>query len=117
MTKKPIQNSKIVDAIGMPDDWDKRNIQRLINNFEQRHPGLNRESVAAARWEYNNVVDRLQVGDYNVKSRHLDMRHLVTMHPLFAKELEKSYPGIFRFTEHTIWFAKNFEQFRIAKRI
>ena len=45
------------------------------------------------------------------------MRRLVTMHPLFAKELEKSYPGIFRFPEHTIWFAKNFGQFRIAKRI
>ena len=117
MTKKPSQNSKIVDAIGMPDDWDKRNIQRLINNFEQRHPGLNAQSVASARWEYDNVVDRLKVGDFNIKSKQLEMRHLVTMHPLFAKELEASYPGIFRFKEHTVWFAKNFEKFRVAKRI
>jgi|DEB19_MinimDraft_3_1074340.scaffolds.fasta_scaffold90510_2 hypothetical protein len=117
MTKKATQNSKIVDAIGMPDEWDKRNIQRLINNFEQRYPGLNAQSVAAARWEYDNVVDRLKVGDFNVKSKQLEMRHLVTMHPQFAKELEVSYPGIFRFKEHTIWFAKNFEKFRVAKRI
>ena len=117
MKKKAQQNSKIVDALGMPDEWDKKNIQRLINNFEKRHPGLNRASVASARWEYENVVDKLAVGDFNVKSKQLDMRHLVTMHPLFAKELEKSYPGIFRFPEHTIWFAKNFGQFRIAKRI
>jgi hypothetical protein len=110
-------NSKIVDSIGMPDDADKRNIQRLINKFEKAFPGLNDLSVASARWEYDNVVDRNAVGDFNVKSKQLDMRHMVTMHPAFAKELEKSYPGIFRYEDHTVWFAKNFPQFRVAKRI
>ena len=37
-------------------------------------------------------MDKLAVGDFNVKSKQLDMRHLVTMHPLFAKELEKVLP-------------------------
>lgn len=110
-------NSKIVDSIGMPDDWDKKNIQRLINSFDKKHPNLNKLSVMSARYEYDNYIDKMKVGDFNVKSKHLDMRHVVTMHPLFAKELEKSYPGIFRYTEHTLWFAKNFPQFRIAKRI
>ena len=42
MKEKAQQNSKIVDALGMPDEWDKRTSKRLINNFEKRHPGLNR---------------------------------------------------------------------------
>lgn len=109
-------NSKIVDAIGMPDALDKENIKRLIRKFDEEHPGLNQESVAAARWEYENLVDK-SAGDFNIKSKDSDLRHLVTMHPLFAKELEEGYPGIFRWPEHTIWFAKNFPEFRVARRI
>jgi len=121
-------NSKIVENLGMPDEQDKANIQRLINEFNQldvfcevhgyAHKNPNACYVKHAIWEtYESGLIDSSVGDYNVKSKDLDMRHIVTMHPVFARELEKGYPGIFRYKEHTDWFANNFKQFRVARKI
>jgi len=110
-------NSKIVDAIGMPDAGDRENIRRLITKYDREHPGENAEAVAAARWELSSGLVDSSVGDYNVKSKDSDLRHLGTMSPGFAKELEEGYPGIFRYPEHTIWFFKNFPEFRVAGKI
>ena len=112
----------------MPDAQDKRNIQNLIDTFnqldvyceihERKHKDPNACYVRNAIWEtYESGMTDKSVGDFNVKSEGMDMRHMVTMHPAFAEELEKAYPGIFKYTEHTIWFAKNFPRFRVARRI
>jgi hypothetical protein len=121
-------NSKIVEDLGLPDAADKANIQRLINEFnsldvyceihQYAHKNPNKCYVKHAIWEtYESGLVDDKVGDFNLKSKDLDMRFIATMHPVFAKELEKGYPGIFRYKEHTIWFAKNFPDFRVARRI
>jgi hypothetical protein len=111
----------------MPDSQDKTNIQNLINTFnkldvfceihERKHKNPNDCYVKHARWEAyeSGLID--QTDDYNLKNKEMDMRHIATMHPAFAEELEKAYPGIFRYKEHTIWFVKNFPQFQVSRKI
>lgn len=122
LVDKPEDWSKIV---GTPDSWDKKNIEALVRTFEKTTfdiPEMGGK-ITGAQWIKSTVAEarqRHQVelnNDYGLKSKQMDMRILTTVpRPLYMKLLE-GYPTLFKDYKQHIWFAKNFSQFRIPRKI
>lgn len=116
------------DIVGMPDAWDKKNLTALINKFKKQKftsviPGYKKVvtgdtwikmCVAQAR-EAHGADDKFN--DYNLKSKDSDMRAITTMPPFLQFMIAEAYPTLFKDKAHSLWFAKNFPEFRISKKL
>lgn len=120
-------------VIGLPDAWDKRNIQALITTFENTHfnlptsdePGSPTIPITGKQWIVQEVKDARKQhelegsdgSDFGLKSKQSDMRIICAIpRPLHAKLLE-AYPTIFRDVKMHLWFARNFPQFKVPRKI
>lgn len=118
-------------AVGLPDAWDKRNIEALVRTFESTAfdvPTTDEKDgptirLTGKQWIKTTVQEarqrhQLELGnDYGVKSDKLQMRILTSVpKPLYMKLLQ-GYPTLFKDYKQHVWFAKNFSQFRLPKRI
>jgi hypothetical protein len=117
--------------VGMPDDWDKKNLTNLINTFKKKTftftdaKGVKR-STSGAAWIKYEVEDAKRshqldgagtiANPFGVKSKESDMRITTAMPNELHREISESYPTIFRDKKHHSWFVKNFPEFRIASR-
>lgn len=110
--------------VGMPDKWDKDNITRLIDNFKKRRFSIEGQVISGktyiemcvAEAKISHQADAIG-NEYNVKSKDSDMRALYTMPPELNTELLEAYPTFSRDQKHVLWFAKNFKEFLIARKV
>lgn len=103
-------------VVGMPDAFDKKNIQSLINAYEATFPGriktlIDEERKDEADNGHNGVFD-----PYLLKNKGSDMRKVLVIPAELAQELKTGYPTLFTDRNHFAWFVKNFPQFRVADK-
>lgn len=132
---KTTRGENWAEIVGMPDDWDKNNIQNLIKAFESVIFDLpvsdNDEDgtirVSGRQWIINEVEDaKKQHGldipmtkdqQYGLKSKDSDMRILTAIPQPLWEKIREAYPTIFRDKKQYMWFVKNFPQFRLVSKI
>ena len=92
----------IGDAVGMPDEADRKKVQEIIDNFERQNPGeiklhrdAAREHIASLK---TNVLDKKSARRYALEIPE----------PLYFS-LEKYIPTLFRSQKHFKWLRKNFK--------
>lgn len=116
------------DIVGMPDEWDFKNLQILIRNFKKRKFSIEGQVIngqtyidlvmAEARHAHGmDDVDIRRANPYNIKSAASEARVLTAVPPELNKEIQESYPTLFRDKDHSMWFATHFPEFRIAVKL
>lgn len=100
---KNIGKTGAKEVIGMPDDWDKRNIQNLIKNYHRKYPSNIPTAIKHGR-ELSGYDTRAKLKDNVVLGRHV-----LELPADLANEIELAYPTMFRDKDHLAWFKKNFQ--------
>lgn len=92
------------DAVGMPDEADRVQVEKIINAFERKNPGeiqLHRDAarkhLASLKAE-NGLLDKKSARRYALEIPE----------PLFMS-LEQYIPTLFRSQKHFRWLRKNFK--------
>lgn len=94
----------IGDAVGMPDEEDRQQVQKIIDDFEKKHPGeikLHRDEAIEHLKEIkatNGVLDKKSGRRYALEIPE----------PLFYS-LEIYIPTLFRSQKHFKWLRRNFK--------
>ena len=112
------------EIVGMPDDWDKKNIQTIIENFMRRKFTIEGEVITGKIFIELEVADAKRqhqsenstFNKYNVKVASSDARAVIAMPTVLDAIIKESYPTMFRDKNHFGWFVKNFPMFRIADK-
>lgn len=103
-------------VVGMPDAFDKKNIQSLIRAYEQTFPGKIKYLVDGEKEDEEAYGHGGTFDPYLVKNKGSDMRKVLVIPAELVQELKKGYPTIFTDKKHFAWFVKNFPQFRVADK-
>ena len=118
--KEPDHWSEIV---GMPDQWDKKNIQAIINNFKRRKFVVEGQVITGKIFIDLEVADAKRMhqsedgfNPYNIKAKGTESRAVMAMPIELDKIIKEAYPTMFRDKNHFSWFIKNFPEFRIASK-
>jgi hypothetical protein len=112
------------DVIGMPDAWDKKNLQTCINNFmKEKFQMPNGTIITGAQWAKAELADakhQHQSDDvfnkFGVKIKDSEMRIGTAMPNELWQRLSDTAPTLFTDKDHFAWFIKNFPQFKVAQR-
>lgn len=119
------------DIVGMPDQWDKKNLTNLINKFKRQNftftDKTGKKHVASgAVWIKYEVADSKKshelggVGEianpFGVKSKDSDMRVATAMPNELHRLIQETYPTLFKDKKHFGWFVKNFPEFRVTAK-
>jgi len=99
------------DIIGMPDEWDRKNLRALILNYEKEFPGKIAAAIKQAREQV--ALDNTK---FAVASNESNMRHVLELPADLAHRIEQAYPTMFRDKQHLAWFIKNFKAFLIPDK-
>lgn len=111
------------DATGMPDDWDKKNIEALIRNFEKRKfkvedfiiSGKKFIQLCVAESRRAHQLDGINAlsNKHGMKSKAIEARVRLSLPTVLEAEISLAYPAMFKDNAQHEWFIKNFPQFRI----
>lgn len=96
------------DVVGMPDDEDKKNIQKIIDDYERDNPGDIQELI-----DYGKAHAK---SDFNLVGETSNRRYILELPPKLHAKLEEYIPTIFRDQKHFAWFCKNFKQLTIPEK-
>lgn len=120
------------DVVGMPDDWDKQNVQTCIDNFSRRRfrecevYSIDHKTecdhlptITGKKWiELSVKASRkdAQLGlnpfnEYGMKNKESEGRLVSSMPVTLYNELSDTMPTVFRDKEHFSWFIKNFKRY------
>lgn len=110
------------DLVGMPDDWDKRNIQALIRNFEHEKfmvkgqvitgKQLINAVVATARWKQEQTTNAFN-RKTGVRDKDSGYRTELSLPTILLNRILEAYPVMLRDDRQYNWFVKNFPQFKV----
>ncbi len=93
----------IGDAVGMPDEQDRQQIQKLIDDFEKKHPG-------EIKFHRDAASDHLKQLRTDVVGKKSGRRYALEIpEPLYIK-MEQYIPTLFRSKKHFTWLRKNFKE-------
>jgi hypothetical protein len=104
------------EIVGMPDAFDKKNIQSLIRAYEATFPGKIKHIVDEERREEHEQGHGGTFDPYLMKNKASEMRKVIVMPAELVQELKTGYPTIFTDKNHFAWFVRNFPQFRVADK-
>lgn len=94
------------DPVGLPDEKDLANIKTIMRNHERVHPGEVAAYVAEAKKDKEMAIfDRLHG---QLKSG--TMRRTLVLPGCLVRDIEESYPLMFKNRAHIGWFKKHFPQ-------
>lgn len=107
----------------MPDDWDKKNIQTIINNFKRQKFQVEGMTITGKTFIELEVADAKRshqsessLNPYNMKMKGSESRAVMAMPIPLDAIIKEAYPTMFRDKKHFGWFIKNFPEFRIAEK-
>lgn len=109
MSKKELGKS----IHGNPDEWDRKNLEVLINSYEQAHPG--RLTKMASDYKVERALSTRN--DYGVVSEQSNARFVMWMPEDLQKVIQKGYPSIWTNERHLHWFLKRFPIFRASEKL
>lgn len=111
------------EAVGAPDEWDKKNIETLISNFNKRKFKVEDFTISGKKLIELCVAESRrahQLDGHNaifnprgVKSKESDARIRLSLPIILEQEISLAYPAMFKDDAQHEWFIKNFPQFRI----
>lgn len=112
------------DVIGMPDAWDKKNLQTCINNFKtEKFKLANGQVITGKQWIEAEVADakaQHQTDDvfnqFGVKIKDSELRIGTAMPRELWVRIQDTAPTLFTDKDHFAWFIKNFPEFKVAQR-
>lgn len=109
------QYKDLADAVGMPDEEDKKSIELIISRFERRNPGVIQFHRDAAKEhmgvEHNRFAEMSKVTGEKNSAR----RYMMELPPELHMKLEQYIPTLFSSKKHFAWFCKNFKSLLIPK--
>jgi len=98
-------------VVGMPDEEDKRIIQKIIINYEDKKPGQITDSILEARQE-NKEGNK---NSLNTTNKGSNSRLVLRLPEELAMQLQKYIPTLFRDKKHFEWFVKNFKHLMVPE--
>lgn len=101
----------LADVIGLPDEVDKRRIQRYLLKYEKAHPGEIQFHRDAARERLSEENKKFAVID-----KTSQRRYLFELPEEIGIWLGQAFPLMFKSREHTAWFCKNFKELMIPEK-
>lgn len=111
------------DAVGQPDEWDKKNIQTLIRNFEKRKFQVEKQIISGKLFIEMCVAESKRAHQLDganamfnpkgMKSKEIEARVRTSMPIVLQHEILLAYPAMFKDDAQHEWFIKNFPQFRV----
>ncbi len=121
LEKKPDHWS---DIVGMPDEFDKKNIQTIINNFKRQKFNVEGAMITGKMFIELEVADAKRMhqaesgwNPYNMKAQETESRAVIAMPIPLDMIIKEAYPTMFRDTKHFGWFMKHFgKEFQIAEK-
>jgi hypothetical protein len=93
----------IGDAVGNPDETDRKQIKAIIDTFEKKHPGEIKKHRDGAS-EHIKTLKTDVVGGKAARRYALEIPE-----PLYLS-LEQYIPTLFRSKKHFNWLRKNFKE-------
>ena len=106
-----VEDTKYLKGM-LPDIEDKRNIQRLIEQYEAAFPGQLAWCIKQSRKEVSQQRKLQAVAEAANKPA---FNRRLSMPQPFLLELKKAYPMILVDRRQFEWFLKNFPQFDLSK--
>lgn len=111
------------DVIGMPTEWDKKNLTILINNFmKEKFKMPNGQIMSGAQWaafELKDARESHQIdnpwNEKGIKIKDSDMRISMAMPKELWIRISDTAPTLMTDREHHQWFLKNFPQFKVTR--
>lgn len=98
---------------GTPDEWDKKNIQDLIDSYDKAYPGrlkamksdVDVETALSGRTVHGEISkeSELRVGFWLPEDLQMVM--------------EQGYPSLWTNKKHAQWFMNNFKIFRRSEKV
>lgn len=112
------------NVIGMPDAWDKKNLQTCINNFmKEKFTMPNGTIMTGQQWAAAELADskkQNQAEDtfnpFGTKIKDSELRIGAAIPNVLWQRLSDTAPTLFTDKDHFAWFIKNFPQFRVASK-
>lgn len=134
MSKKIVEDNDWSKIVGQPDQWDKENIQALVNTFskttftipigdEEDSPTI---TITGAQWikqgleearERHQITGSLKGNEYGLKDKQTDTRVMTTIPKPLQMKIMEGYPTLLKDKKHLMWFCKNFPQFRVPIKL
>lgn len=130
---KSLDNGDWAKVVGLPDSWDKKNIEALVKTFanttftvpigDEGSPTITmtgaqwiKDGLAEAR-ERHQIDGNLKGNEYGLKDKQTDTRVLCTVPKPLQMKLMQGYPTLFKDKKHLLWFVKNFPMFRVPRKV
>jgi hypothetical protein len=106
------------DAVGMPDETDKQNIQKIILRYEKKNPGEIKQIIDYARKHSKAMENEFGlITEQNAKGiSSTSVRYLLELPPKLHEQIEAYIPTIFRDKKHFRWFCKNFKNLLLVEK-
>lgn len=111
------------EAVGLPDAWDKENIETLLRNFERRKFKIEGFTISGKKFIKLCVAEAkrahqldgvgARINPKGIKSKEIDARVRTSMPRILQEEILLAYPAMFKDDAQHEWFIKNFPQFRV----
>jgi hypothetical protein len=101
------------EIVGMPDEWDERNIATLIKKYEKRFPGQIEWLLKDSRAEVGEEKRALKF--VAKEERGIGLKRSLSLPSALINEIKAAYPTMFRDKRHMAWFMKKFPQFVVEK--
>lgn len=134
MSRKLDENTDWSKVVGLPDEWDKKNIMALVETFskttftvpttdEKDGPTI---TITGAQWikeglqearERHQIDGNLKGNKYGEKAKDMDMRVMTSIPKPLHMKLMEGYPTILKDKKQLMWFVKNFPMFRVPRKI
>lgn len=98
---------------GNPDEWDQKNLQRLIDTYEKAFPGRLKRMKEDERVE---AALSNRTKDFGVISKESDLRVAFWMPEDLQEVIERGYPSLWTNKKHIAWFLKRFPLFKRSEK-
>jgi len=106
------------DAVGMPDEMDKKHVQKILLRYEKEHPGEIAQIIRFA--QANSAAAANPFGRVTAASgKGIDSnsgRYIMELPQELHQKLEEYIPTLFRNKRHFSWFCKEFKSLVLPEK-
>lgn len=102
------------DALGMPTDYDKERIRRIILRYERKYPGRLEQTIRVSRADHEAQGGR--VAEFSEVNKAAHGRVVLELPEELHSKIEHLIPTIFSEKKHFHWFIKNFPELVIPRK-
>lgn len=96
-----------------PDEWDRKNIQRLIEIYDETFPYPH---VLSIKFQMDDARKTVEIDKRVATTKNnLGLSKAMSIPTPLHSQLKKGYPAIFSDPKQTRWFLRHFPIFDLSK--